>query len=75
MFEPRTVQRMEFLVLDALDWRLRSVTPFAFVGAFAAMADPERSFLGSLIRRATQIILATLEGSIKHLHTIRYLLT
>ncbi|CAA6672506.1 unnamed protein product [Spirodela intermedia] len=27
VFEPRTVQRMEFLVLDVLDWRLRSVTP------------------------------------------------
>ncbi|CAA7409726.1 unnamed protein product [Spirodela intermedia] len=60
VFEPRTVQRMEFLVLDVLDWRLRSVTPFAFLGAFAALADPEQSF-GSLIRRATQIILATLE--------------
>uniref|UniRef100_I1QNK9 Cyclin-like domain-containing protein n=1 Tax=Oryza glaberrima TaxID=4538 RepID=I1QNK9_ORYGL len=30
VFEPRTICRMEFLILTALNWRLRSVTPFTF---------------------------------------------
>ncbi|CAN1311114.1 CYCD1-1 [Linum perenne] len=35
VFEPRTIGRMELLVLSVLDWRLRSVTPFSFIGFFA----------------------------------------
>ncbi|MQL95423.1 hypothetical protein Taro_028091 [Colocasia esculenta] len=61
VFEPRTIQRMELLVLDAVNWRLRSITPFAFLGFFACKADPGRSLTGYLISRATRIILATTE--------------
>ncbi|BAT07863.1 Os09g0382300 [Oryza sativa Japonica Group] len=35
VFEPRTICRMEFLILTALNWRLRSVTPFTFIDFFA----------------------------------------
>ncbi|KAI3442216.1 CYCLIN domain-containing protein [Psidium guajava] len=31
MFEPKTVQRMELLVLSTLEWRMNSVTPFSFL--------------------------------------------
>jgi hypothetical protein len=34
MFDAATVGRMERVVLDALEWRTRSVTPFAFLGFF-----------------------------------------
>ncbi|CAI0627528.1 unnamed protein product [Linum tenue] len=37
VFEPRTIGRMELLVLTELDWRLRSVTPFSFIGFFACV--------------------------------------
>ncbi|XP_030546453.2 cyclin-D3-2-like [Rhodamnia argentea] len=30
-FEPKTVQRMELLVLSKLEWRMNSVTPFSFL--------------------------------------------
>ncbi|KAF8390357.1 hypothetical protein HHK36_024882 [Tetracentron sinense] len=58
IFEPRTIRRMELLVLTALDWRLRSVTPFNFIGFFAYKLDSTGNFIGYLISRATQIILA-----------------
>ncbi|CAA6670618.1 unnamed protein product [Spirodela intermedia] len=61
VFEPRTVQRMELLVLDALNWRLRYVTPFDFVGFFAWRADPTRAHTRSLVSRATHLILETLQ--------------
>uniref|UniRef100_A0A0A8YYU8 Cyclin-like domain-containing protein n=1 Tax=Arundo donax TaxID=35708 RepID=A0A0A8YYU8_ARUDO len=39
IFEPRTIRRMELLVLAELHWRLRTLTPFAFIDLFACKAD------------------------------------
>nr|CAB3458293.1 unnamed protein product [Digitaria exilis] len=39
-FEEVNVRRMEHLVLDALDWRVRSVTPLAFLGFFLSAFYP-----------------------------------
>ncbi|KAL5199798.1 hypothetical protein ABZP36_021001 [Zizania latifolia] len=57
IFEPRTIQRMELLVLVELDWRLRSLTPFAFVDFFACKANPTRRSARILALRACQITL------------------
>ena len=62
IFEPRTIRRMEFLVLGVLDWRLRSVTPFSFLGFFACKLDSTGTFTGFLISRATEIILSNIQG-------------
>ncbi|KAJ0638197.1 putative cyclin domain-containing protein [Helianthus annuus] len=61
IFEPKTIRRMEFLVLSVLDWRLRSVTPFSFIGFFAHKIDPTGTYTGFLISRATQIILSNIQ--------------
>ncbi|KAK6922141.1 Cyclin, N-terminal [Dillenia turbinata] len=61
IFEPRTIGRMELLVLSALDWRLRSVTPFTFIGFFANKIDPTGTFVGSLLKRATEMILSNIQ--------------
>ncbi|KAE9607101.1 putative cyclin B3, G2/mitotic-specific [Lupinus albus] len=61
IFEPTTIRRMELLVLGVLDWRLRSITPFSFLGLFACKLDSAGTFTGSLISRATQIILSNVE--------------
>ncbi|XP_031741886.1 cyclin-D1-1 isoform X2 [Cucumis sativus] len=58
IFEPRTICRMELLVLRVLDWRLRSVTPFNFIAFFAYKLDPSGDFIEFLISRATEIILS-----------------
>ncbi|XVF61375.1 hypothetical protein PTKIN_Ptkin08bG0124300 [Pterospermum kingtungense] len=34
LFKPKTVQRMELLVMKALKWRFRTITPFDFVHYF-----------------------------------------
>ncbi|XP_057448417.1 cyclin-D1-1-like isoform X1 [Lotus japonicus] len=60
IFEPRTIQRMELLVLGILDWRLRSITPFCFLSYFACKLDSTGTFSGFLISRATQIILSNI---------------
>ncbi|KAL8230068.1 hypothetical protein R6Q57_014968 [Mikania cordata] len=61
IFEPKTIRRMEFLVLSVLDWRLRSVTPFSFIGFFAHKIDSTGTYTGFLISRATQIILSNIQ--------------
>ncbi|PKU68748.1 cyclin-D5-3-like [Dendrobium catenatum] len=35
-FSNKVIQRMELLVLDALEWRLNSVTPFTYLSYFAS---------------------------------------
>ncbi|CAD6217650.1 unnamed protein product [Miscanthus lutarioriparius] len=40
MFDAATVRRMERWVLGALEWRARSVTPFAFLGFFLSACYP-----------------------------------
>ncbi|XP_012568232.1 cyclin-D1-1 [Cicer arietinum] len=61
IFEPKTIRRMEFLVLSVLDWRLRSVTPFSFLSFFACKLDSTATFTGFLISRSTQIILSNIQ--------------
>ncbi|CAN6453309.1 unnamed protein product [Victoria cruziana] len=41
VFDIRTIRRMELLVLGALKWRMRSVTPFSFVNFFLSLSDHE----------------------------------
>ncbi|CAN6210604.1 unnamed protein product [Urochloa humidicola] len=60
VFEPGTILRMELLVLTALNWRLRSVTPFTFIDFFACKVDPGGRHTRCLIARATQVILAAM---------------
>ncbi|CAL1406781.1 unnamed protein product [Linum trigynum] len=58
MFDTETIQRMEALILGALKWRMRSVTPFAFLSFFIhyfKLKDPPLK--QALRTRATQTIL------------------
>ncbi|CAL0330956.1 unnamed protein product [Lupinus luteus] len=61
IFQPRTICRMELLVLDVLDWRLKSITPFNFLSYFASKLDSYSTFNGFLISRATDIILSNIQ--------------
>ncbi|XP_074329337.1 cyclin-D1-1-like isoform X2 [Apium graveolens] len=63
VFEPRTVTRMEFLVLGVLDWKLRSITPFTFLDFFANKLDSQGTFTAFLISTATDIILSNMQES------------
>ncbi|XP_038975327.1 cyclin-D2-1-like isoform X2 [Phoenix dactylifera] len=63
IFEPRTICRMELLVLTALNWRLRSVTPFTFIDFFAYKVDPTGTHARYLVSRATHIILAMIHAA------------
>ncbi|KAJ7948234.1 Cyclin [Quillaja saponaria] len=57
IFDKQTIQRMEVLILGALKWRMRSITPFSFIPFFICLfklKDPP--LMQALKARATEII-------------------
>uniref|UniRef100_A0A453BAY7 Cyclin N-terminal domain-containing protein n=1 Tax=Aegilops tauschii subsp. strangulata TaxID=200361 RepID=A0A453BAY7_AEGTS len=65
MFDAVTIQRMERVVLGALEWRARSVTPLAFLGFFlSACFPPPRhlALLDAVKERAVDLLLRAQPG-------------
>ncbi|GJU88686.1 cyclin, C-terminal domain-containing protein, partial [Tanacetum coccineum] len=62
VFEAKTIQKMELLVLTTLKWRMQTVTPFSFIDAFIAKLDCDQNISRSLILRSTQLILCLING-------------
>ncbi|OVA03973.1 Cyclin [Macleaya cordata] len=65
VFEPRTVRRMELLVMSNLKWRLRSVTPFDFVDYFVSKlhcfgSSRNNVIFSRIFSRASDLILNTI---------------
>ncbi|CAN6450078.1 unnamed protein product [Victoria cruziana] len=58
IFEPRTIQRMELLVMAKLKWRLWPVTPFSFIAHFVKKLDSPSALSSDRLRsKAVQLIL------------------
>ncbi|KAG5234872.1 cyclin-D6 [Salix suchowensis] len=58
IFDNKTVNRMELLILDTLDWRMRSITPFSFLHFFISLSQLKDPALAQTLKgRATEIIL------------------
>ncbi|KAJ6416488.1 hypothetical protein OIU84_002364 [Salix udensis] len=59
IFDNKTINRMELLILDTLDWRMRSITPFSFLHFFISLSQlkDDPALAQTLKGRATEIIL------------------
>jgi cyclin D6, plant len=64
IFETQTIKRMEALVLGALHWRMRSITPFSFIPYFTNLFRLDEITLKVLKDRASEIILKSQKGII-----------
>ena len=60
-FSSNVIQRMELLVLNTLEWRMSSVTPFSYLGYFASKLEC-KSGRKDLFSRAIGFIFAIIEG-------------
>ncbi|KAF6157338.1 hypothetical protein GIB67_004276 [Kingdonia uniflora] len=60
-FNLESIYDAEIHVLSALDWRMRSVTPFTFIDFFAKKVDSTGTATEFLISRATNLILTTIK--------------
>lgn len=64
IFEAQTIQKMELLILGALKWRMRSITPFPFLHFFISSAElKDPSLKRALKERATKIIFNAHNGT------------
>ncbi|XP_020229636.1 cyclin-D1-1 [Cajanus cajan] len=62
LFKPKTVQRMELLVMASLKWRLRTITPFDFIHLFIAKLSCSASRwrdLSYIVSRVSDVIIRT----------------
>ncbi|WCJ42992.1 Cyclin D6 1 [Euphorbia peplus] len=63
IFDTESINRMELLVLDALDWRMRSITPFSFLPFFISLFELKDLPLTQTLKgRATEIIFKAHNG-------------
>lgn len=62
VFEAKTIQRMELLVLSTLKWRMQAVTPFSFIDCFLGKINGDQPISRSSIFRSTQFILSAITG-------------
>ncbi|KAE9595024.1 hypothetical protein Lal_00041112 [Lupinus albus] len=57
VLEAQCVQKMEFLILGALNWRMRSITPFPFLHFFISLSEfIDQALKETLKERASEII-------------------
>nr|XP_029152231.1 putative cyclin-D6-1 isoform X2 [Arachis hypogaea] len=57
IFESQTVRKMELLILGALEWRMRSITPFPFLHFFISSTELKDPSLKQVLKeQATKII-------------------
>eukprot|EP00250_Pteridium_aquilinum_P006421 c16356_g1_i2 orf=32-1462(-) len=59
-FHGGTVQRMELAILNSLDWKLRSVTPFTFAEKAISHLDVGHCMKNLLLERVAELLLGTL---------------
>ncbi|KAH1065404.1 hypothetical protein J1N35_030391 [Gossypium stocksii] len=62
VFEARTIQRMELLVLSTLSWRMQAITPFSFIDYFLYKLNDDKTPLRSSILGSIQLISSTIKG-------------
>lgn len=60
LFEPRTIQRMELLILSTLKWKMNPVTPFSFLDYFSRRLGLNKLICYELLRRCERVILSTI---------------
>lgn len=61
-FESKVIQRMELLVLNTLEWRMGSITPFAFIHYFIAKFC-NQSPPPNVASRTVQLTMAIMRGN------------
>lgn len=62
LFEARTIQRMEMLVLSYLNWNIKPYTPFNFIEFYLRKLNDARIPQGPLITKSIHMILSMIKG-------------
>lgn len=64
VLEAQSIQKMELVILGALNWRMRSITPFPFLHFFISLAELNHQPLRQALKeRASEIIFNAQNGT------------
>ncbi|NP_001152238.1 cyclin delta-2 [Zea mays] len=63
VFEAKTIQRMELLVLTTLNWRMQAVTPFSYVDYFLNRLSGGNAALRNCLFQSAELILCAARGT------------
>ncbi|KAM3275872.1 hypothetical protein ACQJBY_044324 [Aegilops geniculata] len=63
VFEAKTIQRMELLVLSTLKWRMQAVTPFSYLDYFLHQLSGGNAPSRKAVREAAELILCISRGT------------
>ncbi|WOL08762.1 cyclin-D4-1-like [Canna indica] len=63
IFEARTIQRMELLVLSTLKWRMQAVTPFSYINFFIRKFSVGNVAAKVAVSQSIQLILSIIGGT------------
>lgn len=63
VFEAKTIQRMELLVLSTLKWRMQAVTPFSYIDYFLHRLNGGDAPSRRAVLRSAELILCTARGT------------
>ncbi|XP_022766465.1 cyclin-D3-1-like [Durio zibethinus] len=63
VFEAKTIQRMEILVLSTLQWKMNPVTPLSFLDYIARRLGLKHHFCWAFLRRCDRILLSVISDS------------
>jgi hypothetical protein len=65
LFEAKTIQKMELLVLSTLNWRMQAVTPFSYIDHFLDLLNGGNATpRGWLFQSSSELILSVARGTI-----------
>ncbi|XP_023544204.1 cyclin-D2-1-like [Cucurbita pepo subsp. pepo] len=62
VFEAKTIQRMELLVLSRLKWKMHAITPFSFIDYFVSKMSVGEHVARVSLSKSSQLILSTIKG-------------
>lgn len=61
-FGSPAIKRMEFLVLDTLNWRMKSITPFTFIAYFISKFYSDDSTPTDAYTKAVILVMGAMRG-------------
>ncbi|KAG8063160.1 hypothetical protein GUJ93_ZPchr0003g17512 [Zizania palustris] len=62
MFEAKTIQRMEIIILSTLKWRMQAVTPFSYIDHFLDRMSEGKPLTYELLSRCSELIMGTMKA-------------
>lgn len=66
MFEAKTIQRMELLVLSALEWKMNPVTPISFLDYFTRRLRLKGNLCWEFLGKSELVLLSLVAGQLFH---------